>query len=320
VTALKQTTVSYPEWVRRLAQGRYPGGPLSTKWGQAFDLLARIGTVSPPPPSGPVSLSALHASGASGSTVVVPSGAHGNQRFALNKPMVFRASPGATLGDVSFAAGSGGVTLEGFTVGRVDVGMESGTPATDITLRDLDGVRFKIGNAQRVRVKGGDWGPLHNEEPSIVAWWDSNSRIPTDIEIADAYFHDITMVSGGVHVEGILIYAGNGIAVRRCRFARCGGTGDIGLFFLHLPSPNPIICNVLVEDCLGSVEGVDQGYAWFNLQVDRELLATQNVTLRRNTWPKKPNNPAERGPEGEFLTSWPGGNRTVLPAPPGWSL
>lgn len=60
VTALKQTTISYPEWVKRRDAGRYPDVTL-TKWWQALDHLAKIGGPSPPtsgplPPVGPFTL------------------------------------------------------------------------------------------------------------------------------------------------------------------------------------------------------------------------------------------------------------------------
>lgn len=52
VAALKQTTVSYPEWERRRLAGKYPN-LLATRWGQAFDLLDGIDKAPPPPPPPP---------------------------------------------------------------------------------------------------------------------------------------------------------------------------------------------------------------------------------------------------------------------------
>lgn len=49
--ALTQTTISYPEWVKRRDAGRYPD-ITKTKWWQAFDELAKI-AVEPEPPPGP---------------------------------------------------------------------------------------------------------------------------------------------------------------------------------------------------------------------------------------------------------------------------
>lgn len=50
---LRRTTVSYPEWVKRKAAGRYsPTDGSGTEWGKAFAALGKIGTAAPPPPSG----------------------------------------------------------------------------------------------------------------------------------------------------------------------------------------------------------------------------------------------------------------------------
>lgn len=49
--ALRRTTVSYPEWVKRVNAGRYtPKDGSSTEWGKAFAALAQIGVVTPSPP------------------------------------------------------------------------------------------------------------------------------------------------------------------------------------------------------------------------------------------------------------------------------
>lgn len=55
VAKLKSTTISYPEWLRRVQNG-YKGKPYppeATAWGQAFALLAQIGVEAPPPPPPP---------------------------------------------------------------------------------------------------------------------------------------------------------------------------------------------------------------------------------------------------------------------------
>jgi hypothetical protein len=61
VAALKATTISYPEWKRRVDQGRY-ADVTATRWWQAFDHLAKIGLAPPPPPAGTfgAALPAMH--------------------------------------------------------------------------------------------------------------------------------------------------------------------------------------------------------------------------------------------------------------------
>ena len=50
VAALKRTTVTYPEWERRVKAGRYnPPDGSTTEWGKAFTNLAQIGESQPPP-------------------------------------------------------------------------------------------------------------------------------------------------------------------------------------------------------------------------------------------------------------------------------
>lgn len=51
VAALKRTTVSYPEWLKRVNAGRYtPRDGSGTEWGKAFASLALIETATPTPP------------------------------------------------------------------------------------------------------------------------------------------------------------------------------------------------------------------------------------------------------------------------------
>jgi hypothetical protein len=51
VVALKATTISYPEWVKRVNAGRYtPKDGSGTQWGKAFAALEQIGLAVPPTP------------------------------------------------------------------------------------------------------------------------------------------------------------------------------------------------------------------------------------------------------------------------------
>lgn len=49
ITALKQTTIAYPEWEKKRAQGAYPD-ITKTNWWKAFDYLGKIGVTPAPPP------------------------------------------------------------------------------------------------------------------------------------------------------------------------------------------------------------------------------------------------------------------------------
>lgn len=56
VASLKRTTISFPEWQRRVATGRY-ADVTKTEWGRAFDALGKIGAAAPPPLPPPPALS-----------------------------------------------------------------------------------------------------------------------------------------------------------------------------------------------------------------------------------------------------------------------
>lgn len=55
VAELQATTITYPEWVKRVENGYKgkPYDPAKTSWGRAFDYLAQIEAVAPPPPPPP---------------------------------------------------------------------------------------------------------------------------------------------------------------------------------------------------------------------------------------------------------------------------
>lgn len=51
VAFLKQTTISYPDWLQRVKAGKYnPPDGSGTNWGKALAAFAQIGAVAPPPP------------------------------------------------------------------------------------------------------------------------------------------------------------------------------------------------------------------------------------------------------------------------------
>lgn len=232
-----------------------------------------------------MNLAQEHANAQPGAVIRVPAGSHGDQRLTLAKPITFIADPGAVLGTVEFAAGCAGVTLDGFQTGSVTIApdAQTGARAENITLRNIDGEFFDIFYANHITVSGGDWGPSHHSSRiAVYNPWDK--QVPTDILVENAHFHDITM-QDGEHTEGILVYAGNGIQIRGCTFNRIQGTGDLGLFFLHMDEYNPPVANILVENCTGSPEPhVADNDAYFNVQYDR--LVPGLVFGAGNVWPR----------------------------------
>lgn len=201
------------------------------------------------------------------------------------------------LGDVSFNAGAGNIELADMSVGAVSLGFNGNV--TDITLRNLDGVKFWIANATRTKVLGGDWGPWSSGYSSRVAPSDPSAPVAVDTLIEGIYAHDISAQPGGEHAEGIMVYGGKGIVIRGCRFDRIGSTGDLGLFLLSGPTPE--ISNMLIENCQGSTQG-NPPYAYYNVQITKALYQKAGIVLRNNNWPKKaPGGYA--GAEGELLVS-----------------
>lgn len=232
-----------------------------------------------------MNLALEHQSAQPGAIIRVPAGSHGDQRLTLAKAVTFVADPGAVLGTVEFVAGCAGVTLEGFQTGSVTIGADAqaGARAENITLKNIDGEFFDIFYANHITVLGGDWGPSHHSSRiAVYNPWDT--QVPTDILVDGAHFHDITM-ENGEHTEGILVYAGNGIEIRGCTFNRIQGTGDLGLFFLHLDEYNPPVANILVHACTGSPEPhVLPDDAYFNVQYDKQVPGL--VFGSGNTWPR----------------------------------
>ena len=60
VAALEATTITYPAWVKKVADGKYsPKDGSGTYWGKAFAALAQIGVTPPPPPPPPPALGTI---------------------------------------------------------------------------------------------------------------------------------------------------------------------------------------------------------------------------------------------------------------------
>jgi hypothetical protein len=164
-----------------------------------------------------------------------------------------------TFGDIIINTGAGNIAIDGVSMRDLSIGptslsqgqKPSGPPAHDIYLSNIDGHIFNIAYASRVRITDSDWGPARNTRPTIAVSnpWDPPEAVPVDILIENNYFHGITMDPDAEHVEGILLYAGNGIVIRNNIFGKDkagnidgnGGTGDLGINFLHLDEYNTLI-------------------------------------------------------------------------------
>lgn len=283
----------------------------------------------------PANLGALHSSLPSGTTVTVPAGNNGNQTLTLDKPMRFVGAPGAILGDVMFSNGSGHVELRNMEVGTVTMGpWDSGgagaTPpaqTNNIRLTNLVGKRWLIHYARAITIVGGDWSPgvggqragsIHGIEP-----YDAYN-VSSDILVEGGLYHDVWTVQGGDHSEGIVIWGGNGITLRGVSFLRCGGTGDIGLFFPEWTQYETyenysILANIRIENCQGSSFWTTpfNGYydAYYNVQVS-DNPSIPSLSFSNNTWPKTTH--GDHSGILRFDRAVPGGTPKTATPPAGW--
>ena len=144
-------------------------------------------------------------------------------------PVVFSAAPGAQVLLDGIAVERSGVTLRGFDLGRHDLTIRaqdlgSPPPVSDVTVEDVRGRNFDIFDATDVTIRGGEWaataapcgGPYGGYNNSIR---ELNGTQPARIVIEDTVIHDVQSLDlERCHTEGLAIFAGQDVTVRRTRF------------------------------------------------------------------------------------------------------
>jgi len=142
--------------------------------------------------------------------------------------ITFLPAPGASVRftDTIYVFGSH-VAIERMTVREVVVGNYDQTAGrinpTDVTLAHLRGRNFQIDSATDVTVTGGSWGPASacggpsgGTNNSIR---DITGVVPTHILIDAVAIHDVQSYDlTNCHIEGLAIFAGRDVTVRRSRF------------------------------------------------------------------------------------------------------
>jgi Bacterial Ig domain len=304
-------------------------GSVRTCFGQdgiVANVTVGSGGVPPVPPTGqvinaPADLASIQASAQPG-TVFTLRGAFGDQTFTGNTPVTFIADAGATLGDVTAAITAGGITFKNLKFNQAWLGMvgRASRRCNDIRFDGCDFTTFMVWAAERITFIGCDIGPAHTGigdspflKPMIATNPDDTlAGSPYDILIQDSSIHDITMDSGASHVEGCLVYAGNGITFRNVTFARNQGTADISVSLLgwaNAPSPGsvPDLQNVLIENCHGTTTPHTQDMdIYYNVMISDAVRGVNWSKLHNNNvWPLGVNGPASGPPA------------TIAP-PPGW--
>ena len=170
-----------------------------------------------------------------GDIVAVAGGTYGSQTIAhdSNKTsasdVTFRPVPGAevTIGSVTTYASH--LTLEDMNATDLTARVTDPPGAyevTDITFRDMDARNFMVYSATDVSIIGGDYGPA---SACGGSYGGSNNSIrrypgavnPSGILIDGVTIHDIqTYDTGRCHMEGLAVFAGDGVTVRNSKFFR----------------------------------------------------------------------------------------------------
>lgn len=252
---LQQTTISYPEWQKRLAQGAYRD-VTQTHWWQAFDFLGKIDASVPPPPPGPwqvappvapitnvTNLSGLGLNvnniqnnlyhdyiidGTGDSAILLQGSTTGClfDRFQLKrvavasavswaKHAVYCKARGNTFRDIY--AENGGNAASGFSVR-----MGNNTFLRTV----LKGFNFPVtyyehdGAAGDVMFKDGDW----TFSSDTAVWGDDSNEPPTPYIKQSFLFENIKAAGPGSFflkfgkssVPGDLAYRGTGVTIKGC--------------------------------------------------------------------------------------------------------
>ncbi|MCP9485246.1 MAG: fibronectin type III domain-containing protein [Gaiellaceae bacterium MAG52_C11] len=213
-------------------------------------------------------------------TLMVDSGKSGGS------DVVFRPAAGASVtlqefisGDTKEKVGAKRFELRDFKISsyvRVRWGSE------DVTLRNIDAGGLNLTSASRVKVLGGDYGPMVDGVSHINACGVSGCYPAEDILIDGALFHDYTITEPEKHSECIMIWPGRRVTIRNSVFRNCtdfdilvkpyntglvGLPGDITLENNFFDEP------IIGDDCLcnrgGNAIGITQGNGenWSGAQV-----------------------------------------------------
>jgi hypothetical protein len=195
---------------------------------------------------------------APGDIVQLASGSYGSQTIERNtsrtssEDVVFRPAAGAdvTLGSVTVYGSH--VTLEGMKA--TDLTARVTDPykfaVSDITFRNMDARNFMVMSASDVSVIGGDYGPASDcggpyggSNNSIRRFAETGAPNPERILIEGVRIHDIVSYDfGPCHIEGLAIFAGNGVTVRNSKF-----WGN-SVYDIFLQSNSGPVSNLLIEN------------------------------------------------------------------------
>jgi outer membrane biosynthesis protein TonB len=195
---------------------------------------------------------------AAGDIVELAAGSYGSQTIqrdtglSSSEDVVFRPADGAgvTLGSVTVYGSH--VTIEGMQA--TDLTARVTDPyqfaVTDITFRNMDARNFMVMSATNVNVIGGDYGPASDcggpyggSNNSIRRFAEDGAPNPSNILVEGVRIHDIVSENfTECHIEGLAIFAGNGVTVRDSKF-----WGN-SVYDIFLQSNSGPVSNVLIEN------------------------------------------------------------------------
>ncbi|MCP9485257.1 MAG: hypothetical protein MSC30_05325 [Gaiellaceae bacterium MAG52_C11] len=168
---------------------------------------------------------------APGTAVEVAGGSYPRQTLTVDAAksggadVVFRPTAGTSVtlaefvsGDTSKRIGAKRFELRDFKISsyvRVRWGSE------DVTLRNIDAAGLNITSASRVKVLGGDYGPVADGVSHINACGVEGCFPAEDVLIDGALFHDYTVTDPAKHSECLLIWPGRRVTIRNSTFRNC---------------------------------------------------------------------------------------------------
>ena len=195
---------------------------------------------------------------APGDIVQLAAGSYGSQTIQRDtgltsaEDVVFRPAGGAsvTLGSVTIYASH--VTLQGMQATDLTARVTDPYqfPVSDITFRDMDARNFMVMSASNVNVIGGDYGPASDcggpyggSNNSIRRFAENGAPNPQNILIEGVRIHDVISENfTQCHIEGLAIFAGEGVTVRNSKF-----WGN-SVYDIFLQSNSGPVSKVLIEN------------------------------------------------------------------------
>jgi hypothetical protein len=144
---------------------------------------------------------------------------------AVGADVVFRPAAGAAVSLAEFISGDTktkvGATRFELRDMKVSSYVRLRWGSADVTLRNIDAGGLNLTSASRVKVLGGDYGPMVDGVSHINACGVAGCFPAEDILIDGALFHDYTVTDPAKHSECLMIWPGRRVTIRNSTFRNC---------------------------------------------------------------------------------------------------